>query len=205
MRAALALAVGGGNSFSRPRVRHLVCAELMDHWSEHELELFIERLKGLDFMVAVGPKPRRQDVIEAIISTSEYAPGRRGSGPCSSSDVSENPGDTLTAGATSRPMPENAVLDTSWTNMTRCRQLATFSALSCFKAALVTWRQSVPLLLPIRSCPSTATQSANQTNVGALSRMWPRAKWKAARLSPAGTYSTTIGRNTQVAFEQRIA
>lgn len=89
--------------------RQRICSELMAAWSKHELQLLIARLRGLGFMVAVGPRPRKQDLIAAIISTSEYAPGRRGphslgpservsEGPCSSSDVSENPGSTVSRG-----------------------------------------------------------------------------------------------------------
>ena len=94
--------------------RQHICSDLMDTWSKCELRLLIARLRGLGFTVAVGPRPRQQDLIAAIINTKEYAPslpsvgkrvrprvgGSHSLGPservskglCPSSDVSENPG-----------------------------------------------------------------------------------------------------------------
>ena len=48
-----------------------ICSDLMVAWRKHELRLFIASLMGLSFMVAVGPGPRKQDLIATIINTSE--------------------------------------------------------------------------------------------------------------------------------------
>ena len=89
-----------------------MCSELMAAWSMHELRLFIARLRGLGFMVTVGPRPRRQDLVAAIISAEghprvrgSHAPGRSaeprhspgpsedtGKGVCPSTSASYSPG-----------------------------------------------------------------------------------------------------------------
>ena len=43
-------------------------SELMADWGMRELRLFIARLRGLGFMVTVGPRPRRQYLEATIIS-----------------------------------------------------------------------------------------------------------------------------------------
>jgi len=89
-----------------------MCSELMAAWSTHVLRLFIARLRGLGFMVTVGPRPRRQDLVAAIISAEghprvrgSHAPGRSaeprhspgpsedtGKGVCPSTSASYSPG-----------------------------------------------------------------------------------------------------------------
>lgn len=53
--------------------RQRIIAEVLTTWTMHELRLFIARLKGLGCMVAVGKRPRQQDLIAAIVDAREYA------------------------------------------------------------------------------------------------------------------------------------
>lgn len=53
--------------------REHILAEVLAPWTMHELQLFLARLKGLGYMVAVGQRPRKPDLIAAIINTREYA------------------------------------------------------------------------------------------------------------------------------------
>lgn len=53
--------------------RQRIFAEGLGTWTTHQLRLCIARLKGLGYMVAVGKRPRQQDLIAAIVNTTEYA------------------------------------------------------------------------------------------------------------------------------------
>ena len=54
-----------------PANRQHIFAEVLVNWSMHELRLFIARLRGLGYMVPVGQRPRKQDLIAAIVSAGE--------------------------------------------------------------------------------------------------------------------------------------
>ena len=81
--------------------RQRVFAEVFATWTMHELRLFIARLKGLGYTVPVGQRPRRPDLIAAVVSTREYiarapAVSKRmrkdicsSAGACSSAGVAE--------------------------------------------------------------------------------------------------------------------
>ena len=52
--------------------RQRIFAEVLATWTMHEMRLFIARLKRLGYAVPVGQRPRRPDLIAAIVSTREY-------------------------------------------------------------------------------------------------------------------------------------
>ena len=65
--------------------RQRIFAEVLATWTMHGMRLFIARLKGLGYAVPVGQRPRRPDLIAAIVSTREYiARAPASAGACSS-------------------------------------------------------------------------------------------------------------------------
>ena len=54
-----------------PAKRQHIFAEVLGTWLKHELRLFIARLRGLGYMVPVAQRPRRQDMIAAIVNAGE--------------------------------------------------------------------------------------------------------------------------------------
>ena len=81
--------------------RQRVFAEVFATWTMHELRLFIARLKGLGFTIPVGQRPRKPDLIAAVVSAREHiarapAVSKRmrkdlcsSAGACSSAGVAE--------------------------------------------------------------------------------------------------------------------
>ena len=56
-----------------PGSRQRIFARVFVNWSMHELRLIKARLRGLGYMVPVGKRPRKQDLIAAIVSAGELA------------------------------------------------------------------------------------------------------------------------------------
>ena len=54
-----------------PGSRQRIFARVFVNWSMHELRLIKARLRGLGYMVPVGQRPRKQDLIAAIVSAGE--------------------------------------------------------------------------------------------------------------------------------------
>ena len=52
------------------------CTDLLAGHGVHDLRQLIARLKGLGCLVRLGQKPRRNDLVAAIVSVDEYAPSR---------------------------------------------------------------------------------------------------------------------------------
>ena len=78
----------------RPGGRQKIFTHVLASWSMLELRIFKARLKGLGCMIGVGPRPRKKDLIAAIINTTEYALGtsKVAKDPCSrSGSVSKDP------------------------------------------------------------------------------------------------------------------
>ena len=77
-----------------PSRRRSICSHLLASWQVQELRLLIARLRALRCMVEIGPAPRKQDLVAAIISTQEYAPSRlaRSKGVCPSPRPAESKG-----------------------------------------------------------------------------------------------------------------
>ena len=54
-----------------PANRQRIFAEVLGTWLMHDFRLFIVRLRGLGYMVPVAQRPRRQDLIAAIVNAGE--------------------------------------------------------------------------------------------------------------------------------------
>ena len=54
-------------------IRQRIFAEVLVNWSMHELRLFIARMRGLGCMGPVGQRPRKQDLIAAVVRAGEHA------------------------------------------------------------------------------------------------------------------------------------
>ena len=52
--------------------RQRIFAEVMVDWTMHDMRCFMARLKGLGYVVPIGQRPRRPDLMAAIINTREY-------------------------------------------------------------------------------------------------------------------------------------
>ena len=74
--------------------RQQIFAEALTDLTMHELRLILARLKGLGYMVAIGKRPKHQDLIAAIVNTTEYTKGNspaRCKDVCSSTNAPETP------------------------------------------------------------------------------------------------------------------
>ena len=97
-----------------PAVRQRIFAKVLGNWSMHELRLFIARMRGLGCMGPVGQRPRKQDLIAAIVcagertATTPTASKRARKDICSSAGIVEQLG-LCTEGYSDSDGPGSAV------------------------------------------------------------------------------------------------
>ena len=95
-------------------IRQRIFAEVLVDWSMHELRLFIARMRGLGCMGPVGQRPRKQDLIAAIVragertATTPTASKRARKDICSSAGIVEQLG-LCTEGYSDSDGPGSAV------------------------------------------------------------------------------------------------